>query len=193
MRPHLIWLSLGLIGGTTLLDSRYADYQWNVDPHATLGAVARIGRGRLATGLRLTQSRSTQAVGVPDPGSAVGVRTTRLEWLGEARLARVAGFDLHAALTAGRVHLGYHPDRVDFTAGGTPVTAEFAPIDAWIGGGGLGVRRRLAGPWQAGVSVDRSIFSMDTAHRSGASIVTERQSFGDWNARLELSWRLLGS
>jgi hypothetical protein len=41
--------------------------------------------------------------------------------------------------------------------------------------------------------VDYSAFSLDTAHRSGAGVVDGRESFGNWNARLELArvltWR----
>jgi hypothetical protein len=66
---------------------------------------------------------------------------------------------------------------------------ELTPVDAWIGGAGLGVRRPLMGPWVGSVGLERRIFSMDTAHRNGGAVVLERERFSDWNARFELAWR----
>ncbi len=187
-----LWLALGIVGGSTFLDSRFADYQWNVTPRPALGVQATAGAGRFAAGLRVLQSRSAQTIGIPDPASTASVHATSLELVGQGRLARFAGIELHATASGGRVHLGYHPDRVEATVGGTPVTVDFTPIDTWIGGGGLAATRALPGPWRAGLSIDRRWFSIDTAHRSGTTITTQGETFGDWNARLELSRLVFG-
>ena len=190
--PH-VTLALGLLSGATFLDGRFADYQWNVDPRASLGVSAVAEAGRFSAGLRVTQSRTTQTIGIPDPGSSAAVHATSFELVGGARVARLAGFALAATASGGRIHLGWSPDHVDATVGGTPVSVDFTSVDRWIGGGGLAVTRRLPGPWRAGLVVDRRFFTMDTAHRSGNSIVTGPRAFGDWNARVELSWLLLGA
>ena len=190
--PHL-WLSLGLLSGATMLDGHFADYQWRVDPRASYGAEAAAGIGRFAVGLRGLQAQTRQAIGLPDPASTAEVRATTVELTGRARLASVAGFGLAATASGGRMHLGWHPDHVDAVVSGTPVSVDLVPVDSWIGGGGLEVSRRLPGPWRAGLAVDRRFFSMDTAHRSGSSVVTGPETFGDWNARVELSWLALGS
>ena len=89
------------------------------------------------------------------------------------------------------MHLGYHPDRIEVDLGvGGPVTVNFSPIDEWIAGAGLALRRPLPGPWMVGVELDRRVFRMDAAHREGNQVVVQRESFGEWSARLELNWQL---
>lgn len=188
--PHALWLSLGLLGGPALLDPGLSDYRWNVTPRSAWGAQALAGLGPWGAGLRATRTRTTQTLGIPDPGSAARVDATTLEWVGQGRLASIAGVEMLASGSAGWLHLGYTPDHVDVpSGGGTPLTVELAPVNEWIAGAGLGARRAIAGPWVASVGVERRFFSMDTAHRSGTTIVMERERFGDWNARFELAWR----
>ena len=38
-----------------------------------------------------------------------------------------------------------------------------------------------------GTEVERRVFGLDTAHRAGATVVMDRESFGEWSARLELA------
>lgn len=190
--PH-VTLALGLLSGTTLLDGRFADYRWNVDPRAAFGVSAVASAGRFTAGVRALQSRTTQTIDVPDPGSTVAVHATSVELTGGVRLARLAGFELAATASGGRMHLGWSPAHLDGSVGGTPVSVDFAPVNAWIGGGGVAIARRLPGPWRAGLAVDRRFFSMDTAHAKGGTIVTGAQTFGDWNARVELAWLCFGA
>lgn len=187
-----LWLAVGLLGGLSLPDSRFADYRWNVDPRAAWGVEAMAGRGRLAAGLRVAGSRTTQTIGIPDPASMAAVRSTSVELVARGTVASLAGFDLAATATGGRLHLGWAPDHVEGAVGGTPVSADLAPVDTWMAGGGLAVTRRLPGPWRAGLELDRRFFSIQTAHRSGSSIATGSQSFGDWNARIAVQWLVLG-
>jgi len=190
--PH-VTLALGLLSGTTLLDGRFADYRWNVDPRASFGISATASAGRFHAGVRAVESRTTQTIDVPDPGATSAVRATSVELTAGLRVARLAGFELAATASGGRLRLGWSPDHVDGTVGGTPISIDFAPVDAWIGGGGLAVAHRLPGAWRAGLAVDRCFFSMDTAHAKGGTIVTGPQTFGDWNARVELSWLFFGA
>jgi hypothetical protein len=88
----------------------------------------------------------------------------------------------------GRLHLGYAPDHVAVSASGSgaiPVT--LAPIDEWVTGGGLALRRGLAGPWAVTLEADAQVFAMDTAHRNGGAIEMERERFSEWSARFELA------
>ena len=93
-----------------------------------------------------------------------------------------------AIASTGVLHLGWSPDHVTLDAGGTPVEVAFEPVTEWIGGGGLALRRPVGPSWVFGLEVDHRVFALDTAHQSGGSIVRERESFGEWNARLELAW-----
>lgn len=187
-----IWLAVGLLGGLSLPDARFSDYRWNVDPRAAWGVETLTGAGRFAAGLRVSSSRTTQTIGIPDPASTAAVRSTAVELVAHGTVVSLAGFDLAATASGGRLHLGWDPDHVEGSVGGTPVSADLAPVDTWTAGGGLAVTRRLPGPWRAGLGLDRRFYSMETAHRSGASIVTGTQTFGDWNARVELQWLALG-
>jgi len=182
-----IALSLGLLGGTTLWDPKLDDYQWEVAPRAAYGAQARARLGRFGAGLRVWQNATTQRLG--DPGTpSPQVRTTSLELIGQGRVASVLGTRLLATASAGRIHLGYHPDHVTFDTPGGPIAVELSPVSTWSAGGGLALERALADRWLASVSVDRQMFALDTAHRNGNTIETRRETFGDWNARLGVEW-----
>jgi hypothetical protein len=183
------WISVGLLSGSTRLDPALADYQWNVTPRLDWGAQTLVGRGRFAGGLRLWRTQATQQI---DPAASMNanVRATSSELVGQARLASALGCELTGVASTGVLHLGYHPDQVTITppGGGAPIAVDLEPVNAWIGGAGLGVRRSLLGPWAAGVTVDHRFFSLDTAHRNGSQIEYGRQAFSDWCARLELAW-----
>lgn len=186
MMPAIAF-SLGLLGGTTLWDSKLDDYQWDVAPRAAFGAVARVSAGRFGAGLRVWQSATTQRLG--DPGTpSPQVRATSVELIGQGRIASVLGARVLATASAGRIHLGYEPDHVTLDSPGGPIAVELAPVATWSAGGGLAVERALAGPWLASLSVDRQMFAFETAHRNGNAIETRRESFGDWNARLGVEW-----
>ena len=49
----------------------------------------------------------------------------------------------------------------------------------------------LVGGLEASVGVDRTWFRLDTTHRAGDEIVREREPFGNWTARVELTHRIL--
>lgn len=184
-----IALSLGLLGGATLWDSRLDDYQWDVAPRPAFGAVARAGVGRFGAGLRVWRSSTTQRLG--DSGtSSPRVNATSLELFGQTQVASVLGTRVLASASAGRIQLGYDPDQVTLDSPGGPIDVALAPVGSWSWGGGLSVERTLAGPWLASLSVDRQQFALDTAHRNGTTIETRRESFGDWNARLGVEWLL---
>ncbi len=87
------------------------------------------------------------------------------------------------------LQLGWSPDEVVVSpsGSGSEVTKRFAPVHEWTGGAGAAVERALPGPWRAGVQVERRVFGLDTAHRAGATVVMDRESFGEWSARLELA------
>ena len=182
--------SLGLLAGTTQFDAGLADYQWNTRPRMAWGGQAMAGAGRFAAGLRLWTTRTTQAIG--DLGDAPGVRATSIELVGEGRLAQRWGTELLATAGAGRLHLGYHPDQVAIQPPGPvgAIVVALAPVDAWIAGGGLAVRRALLPGWSVALGVEHRSFAIDTAHRVGNAIVLTRESFGDWSARFELARHL---
>jgi hypothetical protein len=178
------WVSFGVLGGSTLLDSHLADYDWNTQPRADWGAAARVGRGRLSAGLRLERWGTAQAIDLPSGVVSAAVHGTSLELTGRARVAHAGPLALIACASAGRLRLSWAPSRIDVSPG---VTADLPAIDEWIGGAGLAAQLPLPARWLADVELDRQVFRLDTAHRSGAAIVNQRESFGDWGLRLELA------
>ena len=181
------WLSFSALAGSTQPDRGLADYQWDTTPHLAWGMKAMAGAGRFGAGLRLWRTRTTQDLGVASE-SDPAVHSTSLELIGSARLASVWGVDLTANGGGGWLRLAYDPEETTIDTGGGSTVVRFAPIDEVIWGAGFAARRALAGPWGLGLEVDRRAFALDTSHRSGSTIVSERTPFAEWSARMELSW-----
>lgn len=181
------WLSVAGLAGSTQPDPGLADYQWDVTPHLAWGMKAMAGSGRFGWGLRFWRSRTTQDLGVanePDPA----VTSTTVELIGSARLGSVAGIELSAFAGGGWLRLAWTPDQATLDTGAGTTEVRFTPVDEWIAGAGLGLRRGLAGPWSLGVEADHRRYALDTAHRAGAAIVEERTGFGEWSARMDVTW-----
>lgn len=181
-------LVVGVTGGALSPDADLHDYRWDVSPHATLGAYASVARGPLDAGLHAWTASTSQDTGLDDIAPPT-VRMTALELIGGWRVVSLAGVGLVALGSAGRVHLGYHPDTVTFDADGTEVRVAFDPIDEWIFGAGFALRRAIGPALIAGARVDYHVFGLDTAHRNGDVIERDRESFGSWSGRLELGYR----
>lgn len=182
------WVAIGGLTGATQFDGHLADYQWNVTPRAALGLQALAGVGRVGAGLRVSQVRTTEHIAqasVSDPS----VHATRLDLEGRAQLLKTFGLRLDAFGTIGRLHLGYAPNHVTLAApgGGSGIEVELAPVDTWSSGMGFALRRQVLGDWSAGVELERQQFALDTAHRSGNSIVLQNERFSEWSTRLELA------
>jgi hypothetical protein len=189
-RPHESpWISLGLLTGSTEADRGLANYQWRISPGASWGAQVLAGLGRFAAGARVWTAASVQTVEAPGVTMSPRVRWTSAELVARARAARALGLDCDLTASGGRMRLAYSPDRLTFDPGTGPVTVDFRPVDEWIAGLGFALGRPLAAGWTAGLEADHRFFSLDTAHRNGAAIDYSRQSFGDWNVRLELARR----
>ena len=98
--------ALGLLAGSTRMDGALADYQWDTRPRLAWGAIALVGRGRLAGGMRAWTSQNTQRI---DPSATAGqstIRSSSFELLGRLRIARVGGAEVHATASAGRLQIG---------------------------------------------------------------------------------------
>lgn len=185
--PASRWLSLGVLTGATQFDRHLADYEWNVTPRAAFGAQAIAGLGRFGAGLRVWRSQTTQHVDMADVENPT-VGATSLEVVGRGRLLSRWGMALEASVASGWLHLGYSPDHVAIAGtGGSAIDVDLKPVDEWVSGGGLALRRSLMGPWAAAIELDSQLFGMKTAHRSGSAIVVGRERFNDWSARFELA------
>jgi hypothetical protein len=187
--PNVRWVAVSLLGGTAQPVSRLADYQWDVHPHAGWGMQALLGLGTWSVGPRLWRSGTTQALGLagtPDPR----VSDTSLELVTRARLARWQAVECEALATGGWLAIRYRPDRLTLETSGGPVAVAFAPVNTWTAGAGLALRAPLAEGWTVGMETERRVFTLDTAHRSGAGVTYARETFGDWHMRFELgrSW-----
>lgn len=184
-----LWLAVGADAGLARYDSKLADYQWDVNAHGAWGAEALAGLGPLALGARVAGNSTTQQLGidgVPDPT----VSATRYGLVGRMRLVSLFGTDLALSGNAGRQHLAYHPSEITLSPGGgaPPVTVDLKPVDSWIGGGGMALRRALVGPWSLTAGVEHDWFAIDTAHNAGGTVVTGSQTFGMWDFHAGVSW-----
>lgn len=185
------WASVGILGGSTLVDGQLANYLWDTRPRAAWGAQVLAGRGRVALGTRVWRSQTVQVLELPAGPQSPAVRSTTLELLARTRVASPLGTQLWAGASAGRLRIDYQPDHVVVSSGpGGEIVADLLPVSEWIAGAGLSLQLPLLARWTAGLDLDRQFFSLDTAHRSGAVVVDRREAFGDWSARLEIAWLL---
>lgn len=195
MSPGPVWakpprIAVGVTGGYVQPDASLSDYRWDASGRASWGLEAVAGLGRLDTGLRYLSWRSRQGTGIPGFPESPAVRVSRLEFLVRVQALSGAGFRLLGTGALGRVHLGYSPDRLRIDTGSGPVEVAFPPVDDWSGALGMAVERDLGRRWNAGAEIERSLFALDTAHRSGDEIVEDRTTFASWNLRVRLSWML---
>lgn len=189
--PRPAW-SLGVSAGSARFDAHLADYRWDLAPRPAWGAQAGASFGRLGLALRAGSASAAQRLDADASAPVAAVRVATFDLAGEAELARPLGTALLARASAGRVALRWTPGRVSLSSGGGATIVELAPVDAWTWGAGGALRRAIAPGWTAALAVERHAFALDTAHRSGASVSYGRETFGNWNGRLELA-RLFGA
>jgi len=182
------WLAAGPAVGGLSLDPHLADYRWDTTPAATVGVQTLVGRGWLAGGLRLGRANTTQGTGLVDAGEAPTVRLTSVELTAQARVVAVAGVELWLGGQVGRLNLRYAPDELTIDPGGEPLTVALEPIGEWAYGLGAELRYRVGSRLDVALQAERSSFALDTAHRRGDEIVTERERFYNWGARLLVAW-----
>jgi hypothetical protein len=184
------WLATGIGAGAVTPDESLANYRWDTTPTSLYALQATAGRGRFAGGLRLSRWATTQGTGLnlnqPDPS----VRLTSFEFLGQARLVQLAGFQLWATGSAGRVGLSYTPDAITIETGlpGGDVDVNYDPITETVLGYGLEIRRDFGESLAVALLGERAGFALDTSHRRGDEIVNEREQFSNWSLRLQVSW-----
>src|SRR4029079_9050497 len=65
-----IWFGAAFLAGSTLIDPRFSDFQWGVEPRPAWGGELLAGRGPWVSGLRLWRATSTQSIGQPGAESA---------------------------------------------------------------------------------------------------------------------------
>jgi hypothetical protein len=183
------WLAVGADAGLARYDSKLADYQWDVSARGAWGMETVAGLGPFALGARVAGNSTTQVLGidgVPDPS----VSATRYGLVARYRLVSVLGTDLALSANGGRQHLAYHPSEITLSPGGgaPPVTVDLKPLNSWIGGGGVALRRALVGPWSLTAGFEHDWFALDTAHSAGGTVVTGRETFGMWDLHAGVSW-----
>jgi hypothetical protein len=181
-------LSLAPFAGAVALDSHLSDYRWNTAVQPAWGLAGYAALGRVTPGIRFWRSSTTQATGIPGDDTALDVALTGFEATAAVRMASYAGFRLLATGSAGLMRISWSPSSLSLDVGlAEPVTADFAPVTEGIFGAGLAVHRGLFAGFDLAVGAERSWFRLDTAHRRGNEIVEDRETFGNWAARVELS------
>jgi hypothetical protein len=184
------WFGFGVLAGSTRPDPALADYNWDVGGRASWSLTALAGAGRAGVGLRLSHWRTRQGTGIPGAGDGPVAGMTDVQLLVKARAFSVENLDVFTTAGIGRYHLAYSPDRMTVDPGGglAPVTVAFDAVNDWSCSLGAGLEYPVVRGLVAGAEITRSVFMLDTAHRSGSEIVTSREAFGNWNLRLSLSW-----
>ena len=173
--------------GAIALDAHLSDYRWDTTARPVWGLTA-LGRfDRFAVGARGWRASTSQATGIPGDDREFRVSLTGIDALGEVRLARFVGARLLATGSVGLVRFAWSPRELVVDTGGGPVTVVAEPIGELTYGGGMAVRRAIAWGFEGGAAIEHSRFSLETSHRRGDEIVTERESFGSWTARLEIA------
>jgi hypothetical protein len=180
------WFAPVLLVGTTRPDGTLGDFQWETAATPAWGTGVRAGLGAYSAGIELWTNRTTQRI---DASQSALVRATRIELVAARDVAQFGANRLEARIGAGRMLLGYDPDVVTIDAGSGPVEVALAPIHTWSAGLGVGLESQLQDEWRIGLALDWRTYSLDTASREGASIVTARERFDDWSARFELTRR----
>jgi len=186
------WLATGLGAGAVNPDQSLANYRWDTSPAALYAFQATAGRGRFAAGLRFSRWATTQATGLTQTDPDPLVRLNTFELVGQFRLAEVAGFQFWASALAGRIGLSYEPDQVTIATGvpGEEITVQYQSLGERNLGLGLELKREIGGRMTAALQAERSSFHLDTSHRRGAEIISEREEFINWSFRLLVSWVL---
>jgi len=184
------WVAVGPTAGSLGLDEDLADYRWDTQPAAQLGARVLAGRGPFALGLCAWRAETTQGTGLPAVATEPRVALSTLAAVGLVRVASPLGCGLWVGGQAGRLHAGWEPGELAVDTGaGAPVTVAFRDVDEWCFGLSAELQRPLGRDLVVAVQGERSAFALDTAHRQGETIDNDRDRFTTWSVRLQLAWR----
>ena len=191
--PATTRVAIGPWAGVLVLDDHLADYRWETDPRPVWGLSGVAAAGRLAGGARLWRASTRQATGLPGDTRTFSVTLTGVEGTGEVTLLEALGFRLGATGSGGVIRFAWSPRELTIDDGpGGPVVVQADPIDEATAGAGLVLRRRLPLGLEAAIAGERTWFALDTSHRRGAEIVTERETFGSWTGRVGIQRALFG-
>jgi len=187
--PTESWFGVGTYGGAIFLDQHLSDYRWDTTPHAVWGLQGFYRRDRYGAGARVWRTGTTQSTGLLDASSSPKVNLTGADLVLEPKIGGWGGLQFFAMATGGLLHIGYSPDTIvlDDPGTGEPIRVNAPPINEWTLGAGFGLRHHIPGRATLGFSLEHSVFRLDTAHRIDDVVVEDRETFGNWTARLELS------
>ncbi len=180
--------------GARVFDRDLQNFRWERGPVALAGVEGFARMGRWEGGLVLARSNTEQALGLPgedlQPGVALTEATLRLR----GALVVLGPFDFGLAAGVGRTHLGYDPDRASVAVQGLadPLELSFPAIDTWRRELAIDGRWRRSAAWAVGVGLAWSWFDLETAYRSGDTIVEGRDTFSSLDVHLQLRWTLWG-
>ncbi len=185
-------LAVGPSVGVQVFDDNLANYRWDTKPAVVTGLQVTLYRGWLAGGIRMGRSHTRQVTGIPGETRAPQVNKTDVVFTGHVRALEYRIFELWGSISGGGMFLGYDPDRMTFEIGGIadPVTVSYEAVSTWQYGLGTGLRSKITRHAALSLEVERSTFSLDTAHRRGDEIVYARQSFSNWQFSVGVSWLL---
>lgn len=185
-------LSLAPFAGAVSLDSHLADFRWDTAVRPAWGLAGFASLGRVTPGVRFWRSSTTQSTGIPGDDTSLDVSLTGFEATAAVRMGSLAGFRLLATGNAGILRMAWSPSSLALEVGlAEAVAVEFAPVTEGIFGAGVTLRRELFAGFDLAVGAERSWFRLDTAHRRGNEIVEDRETFGNWAARVEVSRPIL--
>jgi hypothetical protein len=177
----------------TVLDPGLDEFRWSLATHPGWTVQARTALGVYRFGARVSGTGTTQGTGLPDEPREPEVALTSLQAVAERSAFQLAGVDVLAHLGVGLLHVSWDPDEASYDVPGfaEPVTVSYDSIDDWTVSLGGAFERTLLPRLSAAIEIDHTWFLMDVSRRDGDLVEISREAFGNWNARLGLSWHLI--
>lgn len=170
-----------VVGGTTLLDRSYRDYQWDTAMRPGVGAIGLVELGALGAGARIDLVETTQSLQPIAPR----VRLSRREAVLRTNLIGAGDLRVFATGSYGWTRLEYAPSRLEVEG----ETIELAPLRARSGSAGAGVEQTV-GALVFGLRAEAQFVRLATAHSRDGEEVRSEIWFTNRQISLSLGWRL---
>ncbi len=174
---HAEW-SLGVEprSGIRALDTRLADYRWDVEPRPFVGVDLVAHRDRWSLAIGVSRSSTEQATGL---AGVAAPAVTLLETGATLRAAVLRSGALRVDLGVGAGHLRstWEPDVLRTDVDGVSIDVRFDPVGTWIRSVDARVGLRLGPALHVGLGAVVRQFDLETAHRSGSAIVESTETF----------------
>lgn len=162
--------------GFRVLDAHLSDFRWDVGARPFAGADLTLRNERWSLSVGASRSATEQATGLGD----VTATTVTLFEAGitlRATVLRHGPVRLELGAGGGRLRSSWAPEVLRTDVDGVPIDVRFDPVGTWTRSLDARVSVRLRPALMLGLSAVARRFELDTAHRSGSTIVESEESF----------------